>query len=115
MRLDEDSVHANAQQGRAELELDRVRIPDFGNIPNSLMHHQPIGRGVLSLQLRWHGGGAVENIHDTTNDFGGRFIHGPASIRFHIREGDFSYTAAAAGQTTVYAAVGRERNGVFFP
>jgi hypothetical protein len=115
MRLDEDSVQANPQQGRAELQLDHVRIPDFGSIPNSLMHKPPIGRGLLSLRLRWHGGGQVEQIHDTTNDFGGRFVHGPASIKFHVQEGDFSYTAASGGQTTVYAAVGRETNGVFFP
>ena len=115
MRLDEDSVQANPQQGRAELQLDHVRIPDFGSIPNSLMHGAPIGRGLLSLRLRWHGGGAVEHKHDTTNDFGGRFVLGPASIQFRVQEGNFSYTAAASRQTTVYAAVGRETNGVFFP
>src|SRR5437867_6124793 len=114
MRLDEDSVHANPQQGRAELQLDRVRIPDFGNIPNSLMHHPPISRGVLSLQLRWRGGGAVAEVHDTTNDFGGRLLHGPVSIGFGVREGDVSYTAAAGWQTTVSAAVGRDTSGVFF-
>ena len=58
---------------------------------------------------------ARSNRADTTNDFGGRFVHGPASIKFHVQEGDFSYTAASGGQTTVYAAVGRETNGVFFP
>jgi hypothetical protein len=78
------------------------------------MHRPPIGQGVLSLRLRWHGGGPVEELRDTTNDFAGRFVHGPASVRFHVRAGDFSYTAAPAGQTTVYAAVGRERNGAFF-
>jgi hypothetical protein len=78
----------------------------------------------VSFDVRWHGQGRRQTIHDDTFGFQGSYISGPATINF---------TASQDGKRIVYKsdprrqynptvkqggagtpAVGHERNGRFF-
>jgi hypothetical protein len=112
--IDDDAVRAAAGAGRAQLTFEGLQVPDFGSIPASLTHQPPIGTGTLDVELVWHAGGERFTTSDRANTFRYSAVPGPATISFHVRSGSFDYQSASEAQTTVFAAVGHERNGSFF-
>ena len=70
----------------------------------------------VSIDVRWRGHGERRRVHDEQFGFEGRFVDGPASIRFAASNDGSGvvYRSVAEGQRTIYAGVGHERNGIFF-
>ena len=54
-------------------------------------------------------------VRDTANGFSGRFLENRASITWSASQVGFSFVSDVADtSTTVFAELGRERNGIFF-
>ena len=96
------------------MELGNVKVKEFFTLANALKegHHIPAR---VSFHIRWHGVKKRDRIRDTKNHFTGNFIEDTATIRWSVREEGFRFVSDPAHtSTTVFAEIGRERNGVFF-
>jgi hypothetical protein len=96
------------------MDLSDVEVKDFFTLANALKagHHIPAD---VSFRIRWHGVKKRDNIRNTKNHFVGNFIEDTATIRWSAREQGFRFVSDPAHtSTTVFAEIGRERNGVFF-
>lgn len=71
----------------------------------------------VSFDVVW--GGPVTrrvNVRDAANGFAGEFNESQATVAFSATEAGFKFTSAPAStSTSVFAEVGHERNGIFFP
>jgi hypothetical protein len=108
----------NPQRGTARLRMTDLAIPDFHDFFSAISPDPTTVPSHVSFDVRWDGGDDPSEIKDNAFDFAGRFIGGPASISFAARNDGTQvvYRSDPQGQTTANgrAAVGLERNGVFF-
>ena len=97
------------------MDLSDVEIRDFGTIVNSLQRGPSVHTDA-SFHVRWHGVQKRVHVRDETNEFVGNFIEDTATIRWSAEREDFKFVSDPADtSTTVFAEIGRERNGEFFP
>ena len=103
------------------MEADDVPILDYGNVPNALFFGDdptPTS-GSVSFKVVWRGGNERLNIRNTDPVFGGfagEFIRNAAQMEWTATVGDFTFVSAPlATSSSVFAEIGHERNGVFFP
>lgn len=98
--------------------MERLRIPDFYNFGNAVSPSPASTPSRVSFDVRWAGGGGRSHIRDETYGFVGDFVTGEATISFTARNdgSKLVFRSDPDGQDTTDrpAAVGRERNGVFF-
>jgi hypothetical protein len=110
------AVSANPGAGTASFRLEEVSIPDWGNIPNSLFG-SPIGQATASFEIEWGPGG--EHVKDVNQQQGyaGQFVYTQARAEWSCSTAaGFEFTSdPASTSTSLFALVGHERNGVFFP
>ncbi|MGH2496649.1 MAG: hypothetical protein ACRDIV_18265 [Ktedonobacteraceae bacterium] len=96
------------------MSLSDTEVRDFFTIPNALMHGKSLPADV-SFRMHWQGVKSRVHLHDPVNHFDARLIEDAATIQWSAREKDFLFVSdPEATSTTVFAAIGRERNGVFF-
>ena len=97
------------------MALNDVEVRDFGTLVNALMHGPAVPADV-SFLVRWSGVKNRVHLHDATNTFDARVIEDSATIRWSARRQNFKFVSDPANtSTTVFAEIGHERNGVFFP
>jgi len=94
--------------------LEDFELPDFHDLLNSLHRGPSVGTGLVDMSLTWSGRGQVSHVRDPANGFTGRKVTGTSHISWSVTEGDFSFTADEAGQTSLVSEVWKERNGRFF-
>jgi hypothetical protein len=70
----------------------------------------------VTFDVRWRGGNDPKDIRDPRYGFVGTFIDSSATIEFSAANSGspIVYRSVAEGQSTLYAGVGEERNGIFF-
>jgi hypothetical protein len=113
--------------GQARLHADNVAVTDFHNALIAIGLQPPPPEPLpshVSFDVRWSGGGHRQKIRDQTFGFTGQYVAGPSTISFTASNdgGGVIYSSDPGGQynPTVdeggagLAAVGHERNGVFF-
>jgi hypothetical protein len=114
--LPADSVQVNPGSGTAELYVHDLALRDYVNIPNALAQGAfvPV---TASLDVTWSGPVTRNvNVRDAANGFAGEFNENQATVAFSASEAGFTFTSAPANtSTSVFAEVGHERNGIFFP
>jgi hypothetical protein len=112
--IPDKSVEVNLAEAKASMVVSKVGTRDFFNIPNNLTHGKSIHANV-SFHIHWHGVKQRVHLHDKENHFDARMIEDSATIRWSAHEKDFSFVSdPEETSTTVFAEIGRERNGVFF-
>lgn len=96
--------------------MDGLAVPDYHDFFTAISPDASPIPSHVSFDVRWQGGGQRQKVRDTTFDFGGDFVSGDATISFAVSNdgSGVTYTSEPAGQTTVSAGAGHERNGVFF-
>ena len=114
--IDDRAISHEGRDGRARFRMSDVAVPDFHDFNSAVAPHPVSIPSHVSFDVRWKGGGARTKLHDTVFGFEGDFVDGPASIEFSTRQDGSKvvYRSDPAGQNTVSAGVGRERNGAFF-
>jgi hypothetical protein len=116
--LPSGSVQVNPGSGRASMSAANVAVSDFFNIPNSLLHGAiaPPAPAIASFTVHWGGAGNRVKLRDPVNGFAGEFVENSASIIWSASSAGLSYQSGGEDTSvSVFAEVGIERNGVFFP
>jgi hypothetical protein len=97
-----------------------VPIHDYGDIPNALSGGSPTPTpGVVSFNVTWSGADERHNIRNENSIFGGfagEFIRNTAQMEWTATVGNFTFVSdPLATSSSVFAEIGHERNGFFFP
>jgi hypothetical protein len=113
-RIPDESVHINLDEGTAALHVEHQAALDFGSIPNAF-GNGPSVASTVSYEIKWSGVLQRTQIHDASKGFSGLFLQTNATIDWKASNANgFAYASDDEGQTTAFAEIGRERNGVFF-
>jgi len=114
IRIPDESVEVDFDDARATMNLSDMQVKDFGTGLNSLLRG-PSVKSVVSFHIRWSGVNERVKTRDKTNRFVGNFIEDTATMAWSARRKDFKFVSDPANtSTTIFAEIGRERNGVFF-
>jgi hypothetical protein len=118
------SVAIDLGEATASLHLKDFLTKDFFNNKNNWITTRPPVDAVVSYTIRWGGVNARIDVVDfedtglTTNHrFAGRFIEDTATVEWSVSVPSMGFTFSsdpAATSKSVFAEIGRERNGVFF-
>jgi hypothetical protein len=114
IRIPNDSVEIDLDEAEASMDLSDLEIEDYHDIVNALLRGPSVPADA-SFHVRWSGVKNRVKISDQTNGFTGNYIEDTATIHWSAREAGFKFVSDPANtSTTVFAEIGRERNGVFF-
>lgn len=95
----------------------RVRdqdVEDYFNIVNALNEGPSIPANV-SFDIHWRHTKQRVNLDDKINRFKGTYLEDSATIAWSASENGFSFVSdPSSTSTTVFAEIGKERNGAFF-
>jgi len=90
-----------------------LHVRDFFNLPNALFGGVDPARATVSFDVRWFGKHGRDRVRNEDQDVSGLFVATDAAARFRARSRGVTYRSTDARATTVFAAVGHERNGRF--
>jgi len=112
-----DAVSVQPDAGRARMRVTDQAILDYFDIPNALFHFEdPVSEdATCSFDIRWSGP-VTDRYHLTDRDVGftGHFVLPKASMTWSAHNaGGFSFASDPSPTTSVFALLGRMRNGVF--
>jgi hypothetical protein len=102
------------------MEVEDLAVFDFGNFGNALSG----GRGTpatVSFAVEWSGVNQRMNVKNTDpaadgGGFAGEFVRNTAQMDWSATVGNVSYESdALSTSSSVFAEIGKERNGVFNP
>jgi hypothetical protein len=115
VRIPDDIVTVNLGAGRASMRFTDQAVMDFGSIPNALNNGSSVA-ATVSYDVEWSGVLQRTQIRDEAKGFAGMFLQTNATIKWTAQAANgFSFASDAAGQSTAFAQLGHEHNGVFFP
>ncbi len=97
------------------LRIPSLDMPDAFNLANSLAEG-PTVPGNVAFEVVWTATGAAKSVRSDAHGFAGEFRDAQATVAWTGRTPNTRYQSdPAEGSKTVFARVGRERNGVFLP
>ena len=117
--LPDHSVDVNPSKGRAVMNAVDVPIFDYHDIPNAIFGGGPAPvPGTVSFTVAWSGVNERINLKNTDpiyGGFAGEFVRGNAQMEWTATVGDYQFVSAPLEtSSSVFAEVGKERNGIFF-
>lgn len=114
MPISPSSIQYNLSAGTGALHIANQQMGDFTKVPNSLMHG-PSVPAAISYDVRWSGPGTPISANDAKNGFAGDFLENTATVSASASRQGFQFVSDPASTSkSVFAVLGRERNGVFF-
>ncbi len=109
-----ESTMADLNKGIAMMRWSRVPMPDQQDLMNAL-NNGPAFPATVSFDVRWSGGMQKrKTLRNSQHRFALQIMETAATIEWQAERGDLRLTSDAGTAKTVYAFVGRERNGIFF-
>ena len=115
VRIPDESVSINLDAGTATMRFADQAVLDFGSISNAL-GNGPSVAATVSYDLEWSGVLQRTQIRDDAQGYAGLFLLTDATINWAAQaDNGFTFTSDVGGQSTAFAQLGHERNGVFFP
>jgi hypothetical protein len=99
----------------ASLIVTNLSALDYFSLPNAFLHgaHAP---ATVSFQMHWAPGSNRQRIRDTVNGFDADFVLNTATMAWTATSGGNVYQSGPEHTSfSLFAEVGHERNGVFFP
>lgn len=113
IEIPEESIQVNLGKGRASMEADDVPIID------DVYVNGPPTPGSVSFKVTWSGVNerlTIRNTDPVYGGFAGMFIRNKAQMEWSATVGDFTFVSAPlAMSSSLFAELGHERNGSFFP
>src|SRR5262249_24351701 len=111
----------NLDEGKAEMHVRNLLTEDYFTFPNASADG-PEADATVSFDVVWRNPVTRRvSVSDAANGFSGTFLEDQATINWSATNEDgFSFVANAGSFATSipeagpYAAIGRERNGIFF-
>jgi hypothetical protein len=111
------SVTIDLGAGKASFKLANVALKDFGDVVNDFKHG-PSVPATASFDVQWSGVIKKTKIRDEKNGFAGKFVITGATLEYvaSVPAHNFEFVSDAAKTSkNLFAEIGHERNGVFFP
>jgi hypothetical protein len=94
------------------MNVRNLEVEDYFNVINALVDG-PSAEATVSFDIRWHDVIDRFKVSDPEVDFEGRYAQTSATVHWSgTNENGDAFTSTFSGDT-VFAAIGRERNGVF--
>jgi hypothetical protein len=113
-----DGVDVNFGAGRASMKANNLALSDFFSIPNALFRFMdPVSqRAVCSFDIQWSGPITDRSkVDDAAVGFAGQFLLNQATMTWSaVREDGFRFVSDPSPTTSVFAQLGKMRNGSFF-
>ncbi len=115
MAFPAEAVAADVAAGTASYEASNLSCRDSGFVLNGALQEGPSLPAKVSWNMHWSGPTGRSTIKDSTNRFALDAVETNCVIDWSADgpEG-FRFEADPASSNSVYALVGKERNGVFF-
>lgn len=114
IRIPDSAVIVDAKATSARYTLNNVPLFDHVNVETALAG-QPGLPATASFDMTWHATGKPFDSRDTTQHFVGVYRLAESRIEWSAIGSDFAFQSdPKSTSTTVYAAIGRERNGIFY-
>ena len=107
-------MRVNLERGTASQRVRGLGVSDFGNVLHAL-RGDPSQPAEVAFDVRW--GDVIRrlDLRDPDIGFEGHFIENHAAIAWFARTEGFEFVSDALETSdSVFAVIGRERNGVFF-
>ena len=113
VRVPDKAVTYDEKSGIGSLKVEGIRLFDHYHVANALAGG-PSDKVVASFTSRWKATGKPERVSSESDDFVGMFRDAVSTVEWESQGSGFSYkTDPANTSTTVFALIGRERNGAF--
>src|SRR5947209_1847401 len=105
--------------GTASMRVSNAPVFDYGTIQNAFFGGGPSPvPGSVSFKVVWSGGGPKVSVRNTDPVFGGfegEFIRDTAQMEWTAKVGNYIFVSdPLATSTSLFAEIGREKNGSFF-
>ncbi len=118
--LSPDAVAVDLDSGTASYRVSNLSEHDFGSIPNAITNGAVSGPPVdatVSFDLKWSRVTAQAAIANAKEGFAGNFFLTGAAMSWSAQNAKgFAFTSdPASTSNSVFALLGHERNGRFFP
>jgi len=115
--ISDDAVDVQFGAGKASMEVEDLPVFDFFSIPNALFRFPGVGSLPASCSFDIDWSGPVTNrshLEDPTDGVAGDFVLSQATMNWSAQTSKIKFVSDPAGTTSVFAQLGRMRNGVFF-
>jgi hypothetical protein len=106
---------------RADVQVKDYGILDWFNIVNSLTRQSGAGPGssppartTVSFDMKWRGSHQRVHLRNDTQKFVGDYLLDTASITWSAHVAASGFTFHSTSSNSLFAVIGRERNGTFF-
>ena len=97
------------------LVVNNANVLDYHDIPNALVRG-PSHPATVSFVVNWHRGSQRTKVRDTVNGFAAELVQNTATMSWSAITQGISYVSGPESTSSgVFASVGHERNGAFFP
>jgi hypothetical protein len=114
IRIPDENAEIDLDNATASLKLSDLELRDHFNVPNSLLRGPSIPADA-SFQVHWSGVQQRVHLHDVQNTFDAHVIEDSATMAWSARTSSFTFVSdPESTSTSVFAEIGKERNGVFF-
>jgi hypothetical protein len=113
--LSDQAVDVNMGAGKGRMRATNLGVQDFFTIPNALFHLQdPVSvDGTCSFDIRWSGP-VTKRGKVTTPGTAGELVESSATMTWSGSNAQgFSFVSDPTPTTSVFAQLGRVRNGAF--
>ena len=114
-RIADDAVDVNLGAGKASIVVSKLSALDYFNIPNGLFHFMTPDPATVSYDIEWSG--PVTNrahLLEADNQAVGDFVLSQATMTWSAEAPGFKFVSDPNGTTSIFAQLGRMRNGRFF-
>jgi hypothetical protein len=112
--IDPDDVEVNPGNGRAVMHVDDLEIEDYHDFGNSFVDG-PSLEAIASFRIEWSKSNDKHRYHDAASKFDANVVFNSARVQWSGETAAARYvTDPNAPQVTLFAEVGKERNGRFF-
>ena len=108
-------MRSNPGSGVASLVVNNKAVLDYHDIPNALL--QGVSNpATVSFVVNWHKGSQKIKIRNPGDGFAAELVQNTATMSWSATTQGVSYFSGPEDtSSSVFAYVGHERNGVFFP
>jgi len=114
IRIPDDAVAVDAKATNARYDVKDVSVFEYTDVWAALAG-EPGAPAVVSFNSSWRATGKSLKVRDASNRFTGVYRMAQSTIEWKAKSSNFAYQSDAANtSTTVFSAIGRERNGIFF-
>ena len=114
IRIPDGAVAVDAKATTARYDLNDVPLFEYTDVWAALVG-EPGAPAVASFKSSWKATGKPLKVRDASNRFTGVYRMAQSTIEWKAKSSNFAFHSDAAHtSTTVFSAIGRERNGIFF-